>query len=344
MLILRRVGLPTYTVTCCAMMFAVPAMAGSYTYTTLDPPGFNNSVTNGINDNDQVVGEFSDSSGNSHGFVWSNGNFTQINGPNGALIVVTAINANGLATGWYSLGSGTRYSFTYNTATSTMTLLNPKTKYHASPTAINASGTVLGNTEQRVAKNDYSLGGFTVTGAKVKYLTPPGTGANTAFNAINDKGVIVGGYRDSIGLHSFSYDKGVYTTFDPNGSTFDSAYFITKSGVIGGIFNGHGYVKVGSTITQYDYPGTETVFSYSGTIGVGTNGTVFGAWVDSQAQPHGYVFVNGTYYNISVAGAVATNVLQVNDNDSIVGYYQVAGGPYQGFIAQCPAAQRPCTQ
>jgi probable HAF family extracellular repeat protein len=345
MLIPQRSAIPAYTIIFCVMMCGVPAVAGTYTYSTLDPPGYNNSTVNGVNDNDQVVGEFSDTSGNLHGFVWTNGNFTQINGPSGALIIMTAINASGIAAGWYSVGRGGRVSFTYNTATSAMTLLNLKSKYHASPTAINASGTVLGNTEQRVAKNDYSLGGFTITGAKVTYLTPPGTGANTAFNAINDKGIIVGGYRDSIGLHSFSYDKGVYITFDPNGSAFDSAYFITKSGVIGGTFDGHGYVKVGSTITQYDYPGTQTGVGYTGTIGVGTSGTVFGSWDDSNYLSHGYVFVSGAYYNINVPGAAVTNVLQVNDNDSIVGTYQAAGGqPYQGFIAQCPAAQRPCTQ
>jgi probable HAF family extracellular repeat protein len=320
-------------------------MAGTYTYTTLDPPGYNNSTVNGINDMDQVVGEFADTSGNVHGFVWSNGNFTKIDGPSGALIFMEAINANGIATGWYSVGAGGRVTFTYNTATSAMTLLNLKAKYHASPSAINASGTILGNTEQRVARNDYSWGGFTVAGATVTYLTPPGTGGNTAFNAINDLGVIVGGYRDGAGLHSFSYENGVYTTFDPNESTNDSAYFITSSGAIGGTFDGHGYVKKGSKITQYDYPGTQTGFGYTGVIGVGEKGAVFGAWEDSLDVSHGYVFVKGAYYNISIAGAQTTYVLQVNKKDSIVGNYQIAGGqPYQGFIAQCPAAQRPCTE
>jgi probable HAF family extracellular repeat protein len=63
-------------------------MATTYTYTTLDDPSAGTQETytfaDSINDSGQVAGYYLDSNAVSHGFVYSNGTYTTLNGPAGA--------------------------------------------------------------------------------------------------------------------------------------------------------------------------------------------------------------------------------------------------------------------
>ena len=65
---------------------ASPANSANYTFTTIDAPGASGegTVANGINNNAQIVGYFPDNAGAIHGFVYTNGVFSQIDVPGAA--------------------------------------------------------------------------------------------------------------------------------------------------------------------------------------------------------------------------------------------------------------------
>ena len=79
-----------------------------YTYTTIDDPlATANTHANGINDNGQIVGSYTNNSGG-HGFLLSGGTYTTLDGPifvggNSA----QGINASGQIVGSYQDVSGT---------------------------------------------------------------------------------------------------------------------------------------------------------------------------------------------------------------------------------------------
>jgi len=87
------------------------ATAGSYVYTTLDPPfkGAGTSSGYSINDADQVVGSISTSTGGLIGFVWSAGSFTQIT-QTGYVISPVSISNNGTVIGEYLQTSGENHT------------------------------------------------------------------------------------------------------------------------------------------------------------------------------------------------------------------------------------------
>jgi probable HAF family extracellular repeat protein len=87
----------------------------TYTYTTVDDPFANTSpeygttITNyGINNEaGQVVGNYWDGDGNSHGFIYSSGTYTTLDGPSNGNVVASdasGINASGEVVGSYFTG------------------------------------------------------------------------------------------------------------------------------------------------------------------------------------------------------------------------------------------------
>src|SRR5437763_17061081 len=53
-----------------------------YTYTTLDDPSANNNTQAfGINASGQIVGQYTDASNHTHGFLYSNGTYTTLDDP-----------------------------------------------------------------------------------------------------------------------------------------------------------------------------------------------------------------------------------------------------------------------
>jgi probable HAF family extracellular repeat protein len=110
-----------------------------YTYTTLDEPlqlGFTTSP-GGINDAGQIVGSYRNNSGN-HGFLYSGGTYTTIDDPLGiGGSYAAGINDAGQIAGGFN-GHGFLYS------NGTFRTLDDPSASTTSPTAINASGQIVG--------------------------------------------------------------------------------------------------------------------------------------------------------------------------------------------------------
>ena len=90
----------------------------------------------------------------------------------------------------------------------------------------------------------------------------PGATLTELIGGPNPQGTSVGGYTLTAGgaLHGFTLRNGVFTPFDPPGSTFTTVNFINPRGNIVGAFVdaggvSHGFVLSGGTYTTVDYPG-----------------------------------------------------------------------------------------
>jgi hypothetical protein len=90
----------------------------------------------------------------------------------------------------------------------------------------------------------------------------PGAALTELIGGPNPQGTSVGGYTLTAGgaLHGFTVRGGVFTPFDPPGSTFTTVNFINPRGDIVGAYVdaggvSHGFVLSGGAYTRVDYPG-----------------------------------------------------------------------------------------
>ena len=90
----------------------------------------------------------------------------------------------------------------------------------------------------------------------------PGAALTELIGGPNPQGTSVGGYTLTAGgaLHGFTLRDGVFTPFDPPGSTFTTVNYINPRGDIVGAYVdasgvSHGFVLSGGNYTTVDYPG-----------------------------------------------------------------------------------------
>jgi hypothetical protein len=338
------------------MMGAAPSYAGSYTYTSITPANAIQPSIGGMNDSDQVVGVFQDPvTYVTHGFLWSQGSFTQIDlSPYGTTL--TAINDTGIATGFYYPTAQAAQNFqpvgvTYNTRTGAVTPIPVKKNVTAYPTAINATGGIIG-----VAQDGYYQKALIDKTGKARAYSAPNAPYETVGVAINDENeTLIDAVDTSNNLLAFKKVRGKLTPLAPPGGVSVNGWgcgnttaFITNTGVIGGDYgdqNGNvdGFtLSKGGKYTTYIYPGanqtTLSGMSPSGVIaGCSITGFSFGV------PTLGFVYLAHTYYPIQVPGSVNTYVTAINAANSLAGNYN--NQSMQGvFIAQCPAGQAPCTR
>ena len=82
------------------------------TYTTIsDPNGAEGTEAFGINNSGEIVGQYTDSAGKTHGFIDVDGTFTTIDDPLGVNTAITGINDAGQIVGYYQDSSGIDHGF-----------------------------------------------------------------------------------------------------------------------------------------------------------------------------------------------------------------------------------------
>jgi hypothetical protein len=328
-------GAPAYAVASFALLGPASAVAGTYTYTTLDPPGQTSSRAYGINDKDEVTGTSSAGT-----FVWSKGVFTTVPTIGGSTTTPQAINAKGLLTGVYTpSGAYNNAEFTFKVANGKLTTPKLPANDNFVVQGINIAGTVVGYTARTKSAPSFLINGRTVT-----WLTAPETYSFAEARAINDAGTVAGDYHGTDHhYHGYIEQGGTYTSFDAPGATNTYTTFITNDGVVGGYWftaggTESGYTINGGTATSFSYPGSNS----SIVAGVDAAGVVAG-YYSSGDSGQAFVWIGGTYYNINVPGATDTNIIGINSKGSLVGIYTDSAGNH-AYIAQCPSGQSPCTQ
>lgn len=151
-------------------------------------PGSDLTEATGINDLNQVVGDFRDSNGRFHSFVFENGNYRSIDVPfttipdSGA----SGINNFGKTVGCYSLCSR---GFLFDLRNSVFTLIDVPGALVTQPSDINDHGNVVG-----IYFDGQVLRGFFYDGTGFTTIDAPGA-FSTIVSGINNAGEIVGSYQ-----------------------------------------------------------------------------------------------------------------------------------------------------
>jgi probable HAF family extracellular repeat protein len=163
-------------------------------FTPILIPG-SETIANGINNADQVVGYYDFPFGASQGFVETNGVFTTIDVPGAAATFATGISNNGQIVGTFNDSMGS-HGFLYSNGT--FTSIDAPGATLTLATGVNRSGQIIG---EFIDSSGHSHGfldnagiftTFDVSGAQ--FINPFG---------INDAGQIVGNFGDNIGEHGF---------------------------------------------------------------------------------------------------------------------------------------------
>jgi probable HAF family extracellular repeat protein len=159
--------------------------------------------------------------------------------------------------------------------------------------------------------------------------------------AINDRGQIVGTYKDANnGFHGFLLSQGHYTTLDdPNAGTGPGQgtqpNAINDHGQIVGLYrdannHNHGFLLSNGHYTTIDDPNAGPGTS---AWGINDSGQIAGVYTDANRIRHGYLLSHGHYTTFDEPNAVGvTQTEAINDSGQIVGYYLDADGFSHGFL------------
>lgn len=168
----------------------------------------------------------------------------------------------------------------------------------------------------------------------------PGAVATTLNGGPDPQGTAVGSWTDAANVtHGFTLSKkGVFTSFDPPGSTATTPNFITpQRDIVGGYLDSagasHGFILSGGTYTTVDFPGA------AGTVLTGRNpsGEMAGqeCVVASCASGVTHSFTvskKGVFTSFDPPGAVSSLAANVNPSGTVVGAYTDSGGATHGYM------------
>jgi hypothetical protein len=331
----------------CADGLAEPAASGvaqttTSTFITFAPPDAGTyTFPSAISQTGAVAGSYGDAGNSFHGFVRaSNGTITEFDAPgaetNGTY--PTAVNSTGEVAGYYIDTDNVDQGFVRD-PNGTVTTFNVGGAW-TSVGGINDSGEITGYSAVLgiEADNGYlRTSDGTVTTFEEQYVTVP--------FGINTSGVIGGYYLDSsLIYHGFvRTGNGHITSFNLPGGSGMEQYVggINAAGEVAGYyFDGntsiyHGFVRATTgKITTFEAPGSGIGYS-QGTIAVGisTDGSVTGYYLDSNGLPHGFVRAsNGKVTDFDVPGGSQTIPSAISASGYIAGYYLDTNNVYRGFI------------
>ena len=291
------------------------ALAGEPTFTTIDFPGARMTSPLDVNAAGDIVGEYMDAAGKSHGFLLSEGDFTSIDFPGAVLTGAFGINPRGDIVGRYQTSNGHFHGFLLSGGTFTsIDVGDTLTRAHG----INARDDIVG----RYDDPDGTRHGFLLSEGELTSFDFPGA-IDTAPWGINPAGDITGRYSSADGKsHGFLLSEGDFTTIDvsgavetaPSGGVNGSATVrINPRGDIVGTYCAAGPCSVtqlhgfllskakskdesdkdkstdDSKFTSFDFPGA------IGTLGTGINprGDIVGIYFDKNGRRHGFLLRSG---------------------------------------------------
>src|SRR5215831_5998876 len=91
----------------------VAAQEPSYTFTIIDPPDAISTSPIGINARGQIIGQYTDATRQTHGFLFEKGTFTPLDVPDATLTTAEGISARGQIIGQYRDAGGRLHGFLY---------------------------------------------------------------------------------------------------------------------------------------------------------------------------------------------------------------------------------------
>jgi probable HAF family extracellular repeat protein len=304
------------------------------------------SQATGVNNAGQVTGfsNFTNNSGYTHAFVYSNGSMRDIGtlGSNqiaGGLSEAYAINDNGQVVG-VAQGGATLDPFLYSNGLmqDIGNLGSTYNGYAGQAYGINLQGQVVGYSYYPFS-GQYQHA-FLYSSGVMKDLGDLGGGYSTAYG-INSGGQVVGSsYTNSHIIHAFLYSNGTMKDIGTLGGDYSIAYGINDAGQIVGssdsIVGGQTYAFVyanGSMQNIGNLGGT-----YAIAYGINDDGKVVGSGSINNGAAHAFLYSNGSMYDLNSllfnpsAGWTLQQANGINDAGQIVGYGINPAGKTRAFL------------
>jgi probable HAF family extracellular repeat protein len=176
---------------------------------------------------------------------------------------------------------------------------------------------------------------------------PPGEAAQD-FVGINNRGQIVGGYKEDLsrgeggcGQRGFLREKnGRFTRIDVPGAGLTAPIDINDRGQVVGQFQYTGYCPDGADPLRgflRDRSGRFTIIHvpdsvYTTANGINERGQVVGEYLDADGTIHGYLWGKGRFTTIDVPDATGTSITDINARRQMIGLYADAGGTFQAYF------------
>ena len=299
-------------------------------YTTLDFPKKNTFTrASGINDSNEIVGDWYEASANTyHGYTYVNGTYQQYDVGGKVSTSIFGVNSAGHFTGAEGHQGSTGFvkGFIY-TGSGEPTEFFASGKNNTYAYAINSSDEVVG---EYFDSSNVAHGFYRSATGKITAIEYPGATQTVAYG-INDAGEITGTYINASNLpYGFTYIKGKYASTD-----FAATRGINSKGAYVGFYWGvdgapSGYLASPQAfkLSTVKIPDEQVGFLY----GVNNAEVVVGAYVDTNGQEHGMmVSKGGKVTNIDDSSGVQTICFAINSTNHIVGDYIDTSGNQHGF-------------
>jgi probable HAF family extracellular repeat protein len=260
-----------------------------YTFTSVDYPGATDTRLFGINADNEAVGAYLDSVGNSHGILLKAGTFTSLEPPGAVLSQARAINDDGTVTGWYQEQSGAIHGFVLQNGQ--LSSFDVPGAAHSQGLGINNQGDIVGAFD--TGDINTSIGFVWKKGSFTTFEVPGSAPGTTGAFGINDAGQVAGTYSDTQGnSYGFLRTGGTYQTIDlpPGGVTVATG--INNDGRVVGNFSpgdgtgNHGFVYSRGKATIVNYP---AVMSRTRVRGISNEGAIVGFYSPDGVTFHAFV-------------------------------------------------------
>ncbi len=278
--------------------------------------GTANTYVYGINNSDDVVGDYYDSNNASHGFLRAaSGKITTIDYPGAAQTYLYGINASGEIAGTYITSKGADYGFTYAKGKFTV-------RDFATVSGLNAAGAYVGTyfgvdgaaTGYVALPQAFALSKVAIPASYTKYWS--------VIYAVNNAGVMVGGWNDASGnTHGMMISGGQVTTIDdPDGVQTVLLGINSKNQIVGSAYdsqgNPHGFLYEDEKYTSV--PGPSDAL-YSNATGINDNGWIAGDYFASTDKTyHAFILEGKSYKPLNVAGSFGTYTGGINNAGTVV--------------------------
>lgn len=291
---MRQIRHIAATTACAAVLVTAVAGAGAeraLVYTTIDVPGASTTNAQGINQHGDIVGGYTDSSGN-HGYLLSNGVFTTIDYPGAAHTDARGLNARGEIVGGYRMpGEPALNTHGYlRTRHGEFLPVDFPGHINTVPQRITREGLILGcrhDTDQMAS----------MVGIVINARNPSEFREIDAFASMNngstpDGSLMVGFFTDmdrGRGRGYLLYGE-MFIPFDVPGSTVTSAWDVNGRGEVVGAYRDasnklHGFLWKDLRFHALDYPAATATRAF----GINSRGDIVGSYVDASGRTHGFV-------------------------------------------------------
>jgi uncharacterized membrane protein len=271
------------------LFVASPLALAQGTYTQIDYPGSDGSVTLGINSAGDIVGYYTvEGDTVTHGFMISAGTYTTIDYPGASATVLTGLNDVGQIVG-YATTAPAYVGFSYDIQTQMFEEISfPGTSPNPTyPDAINNGGIVAGWVQ--LSSETF---GFTLTGTQYRRVEAP-IPKHSTVTGIDSAGEVLGDVFSLLDAQeNFTSYKGVYHRFAITGVPSGAASSLNASGTaFAGSYSGTGpgFVYENEVLTTLHFPRAMETFAE----GVNDAGEVVGLFYDGGFF-HGFTWTPAT--------------------------------------------------